>query len=140
MARELPEVPQEHPKRVCPAQVTEQTLLPRRRNLADLAISKVREFKELEREDPEAKKIVADLWLGNGRPREVTSKIVCLAQKSHATRHLAQAYEVSKRHAGRVLDLPWSTKRPAAARCCSQSNGPFALPGLEESSCTKCSA
>ena len=79
-------------------------------------VAEARKLKELERENSELKKMVAELSLDNRMLKDLNEKIVSLADRRRAAEHLEGAFEVSERRACRVVSVARSTKRRPSGR------------------------
>lgn len=92
--------------------VSEQSFYRWRQKYGGMETSEVRRLKDLERENAELKKIVADLTLDNRLLRDVNAKkMVSLAERRSMTDYLVSDYGISERRACRVIELARSTHR-----------------------------
>ena len=91
--------------------ISEQTFYRWRRKYEGMDVSEARKLRELERENSELKKMVADLSLDNRMLRCELEKMVSLAEKRRAAEYLQREHGASERRVCAVLALCRSTKR-----------------------------
>jgi len=97
--------------------ISEQTFYRWRTKFGGMDVSEARRLKELERENAELKKMVADLSLHNRLLKELNAKkMVSLADRRQAAEHLESMLGVSERRACRVVEIARSTKRRPSGR------------------------
>lgn len=80
-------------------------------------VSEAKRLKDLERENSELKKIVADLTLDNRMLKNLNSKkMVSLAERRRGAERLEAAHGVSERRACQMIGLWRSSKRRPSGR------------------------
>ena len=118
--------------------LTEQTFYRWRRKYGGMEISEAKKLRELERENTELKKMVADILLDN-QDAEGTElkKIVSLADRRRGAQYLERSLAVSERRACQVVEIARSTKRgvdPERARSIHNALSIRTTPGATTSS------
>lgn len=105
-------------REVCRANnVTETTFYGRRSKFGGMDVSDAKRLKELERENSELKKMVAELSLDNRMLKDLNSEeMVSLAERRRAAEHLEEAYGVSERRACQGVRIARTTKRRPSGR------------------------
>jgi len=86
--------------------ISEATFYNWKKKYGDLGTSELRRLRQLEAENQQLKKLVADLSLDKHMLQEVLKKAIRPAKRRELAQHLVEDYKVSTRRACRVCRLP----------------------------------